>query len=253
MANPAGNYPGRMILVGTLRTGYSAFAYLVTGRSSGSQQRYATAFREDERAIRILPTDPNAPFDPLRHYRAVHITNHGLAVISNSDAPVLGATQCYVIAQEALCMDGDPLRHVLSRHGNEQDHPTDASKHTPRIMGVVMPATAKRTSCSVLGIARDKGFAKTFSVHGAPRGLFWAVPTYDGEVEYSPFNTDRLGRLQLEMGATSAQELAEELYEMTDHVDPKYGELRVCAVAGAQNSNGPGGWELGRKNRHEVK
>jgi hypothetical protein len=59
MPNPAGDYPGRQIFLGLLKSGEPAFAYFGSGRSPGSQQRYATKFLPEESSIRIRPLDPN--------------------------------------------------------------------------------------------------------------------------------------------------------------------------------------------------
>src|SRR3989338_5844389 len=89
MSNPAGNYPGRQIFVGALESGEEAFVYFCSGRSKGSQARFASSFLPGENAVRIRPIDPKEPFDKFRHYQAIKIDpKTETAVISNSQAPV---------------------------------------------------------------------------------------------------------------------------------------------------------------------
>ena len=52
--------------------------------------------------------------------------------------------------------------------------------------------------------------------------------------------------------ATNPKDLADEIYGMSDYIDPKHGELRVAVVAGIDNGNGPGGWNIAIRNRHKF-
>lgn len=86
-------------------------------------------------------------------------------------------------------------------------------------------------------------------------GCLTFVQTYNGDVDYKAFDPrDLSGGLSIfHAEAGTAQQLADEIYDMSDYADPKYGELRVWCVAGVRNGRGPGGWEIGRRNRHQVK
>ncbi|KHO48014.1 MAG: hypothetical protein QT00_C0001G0026 [archaeon GW2011_AR5] len=250
MANPAGNYPGRQIFLGTLSTGHPAFAYFGSGRSAGSQGRYATDFIEGENSIRINPTDAKEKFDPFRHYQAVRIQpSTGLLVVSNSQAPVDAVYEAYWLGHKVKRSPHFFVSGLLRQLGPEYD---SEEKPTSRIVGVAYNDGSGWLQ--MLGITDKVGEAVETSPFATEPGVLRFVPTYDGNVDYKNFDPVKLkvGGTNFASMSRSPQELAEEIYEMSDYVDPKYGELRVWCVAGVQNGNGPGGWELGRRNRHEV-
>jgi IMP cyclohydrolase len=250
MANPAGNYPGRQIFLGTLATGEPAFAYFGSGRSAGSQKRYASPFIEGENAVRIKPVDPKEKFDPFRHYQAVKINPEtGLVVLSNSQAPVDAVYEYYWLAPKVGREDNLYLQHLLEAIGPEYD---SKDKPTSRILGVKFRNPLfMRGWESHLGIT-DQMYRGSQVAFDENPGLFYFVPTYDGKVEYANFDRNNLGVDAVELDATTAQELADEIYESSDYADLKYGELRVWCVAGVQNGNGPGGWEIARRNRFSI-
>ena len=142
MANPGGDYPGRQIFLGGLKSGHPAFVYFVSGRSKASQSRYATPFDESERAVRIKPTDTKEPFDPFRHYQAVRIElETGLLLVSNSQAPndMLVESYRFIPAGEInpynYRLHPRYMKSVLELAGSEHD---SIEKPTPRIAGMVL-------------------------------------------------------------------------------------------------------------------
>ena len=250
MANPGGNYPGRQIFVGGLKCGHPAFAYFGSGRSSRSQQRYAAPFDERESAVRIKHVDPDEKFDSFRHYQAVKINPEtGLAVISNSQAPVDMLVEGYRFKS------GDEGLHFLYRClkliGPEND---SKENPTPRIAAALFPLTGQEQFSLmryVIGIVTPTRCIQDDTlVCGVGRLQY--VQTYDGHVDYGSFNAPLLFSSEMQVEATDARQLADEIYDMSDYVDPKYGELRVWCVAGVRNGNGPGGWEIAGRNRHQV-
>lgn len=251
MTNPGGNYPGRQPWVGATKEGKPAWVYLVTGRSEPSQQRIATAYLFGEDAIRINPVKRSTPHDRFRHYQAVRITPSGVAVISNSQAPqdmLIERYECISPAERAAAGN---VERVLAAAGPEYDN---AKNPTPRVVGVVFPL-GKDLFDATLGVTKelDKAFERIVFPSADP-GKFSYVQTYDGNVEYGPFDERLLldEKTDVELESTDPQGLADEVYAKTDYIDPKYGDLRVCAVAGVFNGNGPGGWEIRRKNRHRM-
>ena len=247
MANPGGNYPGRQIFIGSLKTGEPAFAYFVSGRSSGSQQRYVSRFLENENAVRIKPTNPDEPFDIFRHYQAVRIDpKTGLLVVSNSQAPVDPLVEAFA-CEPSQVLSGY-MKDLLAAIGPEYDSKTNP---TPRIAGAIVPIE-DRFAQGIAITARKRSAQETSGMMPLDGVLTW-VATYDGNVNYGPFNGFLAvhGGTKYAAAAKTAQELAEEIYDISDYTDPKYGELRVCTVAGVRNGNGPGGWELARRNRRE--
>lgn len=247
MANPGGKYPGRQIFLGALKTGKPAFAYFVSGRSQASQRRYATPFIEAENAVRIRPVDTQERFDPFRHYQAVKIDpDTGLAVVSNSQAPVDPVFEAYKFMEEK---NAKFLAGLLRAIGPEYDNKENP---TPRIMGVFIPTN--ESGIGMLSITTGKG-TTAIEFDCEPYFGLSHVQTYDGNVNYRAFDPNAVKRNHLpgfRPVSTTARQLADEIYEMSDYTDPQYGELRVCAVAGVRSGKGPGGWELARRNRHDV-
>jgi IMP cyclohydrolase len=247
MPNPAGDYPGRQIFLGLLKSGEPAFAYFGSGRSPGSQQRYATKFLPEESSIRIRPLDSKEKFDPFRHYQAVRIDPAtGLAVVSNSQAPVDAVFEAYLFMTDERKASRRFLEKLLEVIGPEYDNPKNPEKSTSRVVGVIYPT--KDGPGHVLGITTEP-FTADQRIFRAVEGELGWVSTYDGKIDYSNFDMARFPGT-FKTSAKTAQELADEIYEMSDYIDPKYGELRVWTVAGVRNGNGPGGWEIARRNRH---
>ena len=253
MPNPAGNYPGRQIFLGGLKTGWTAFVYLVSGRSTSSQQRIVYPYDERERSMRISPTNPRESHDPFRHYEAVKIwTSNGVLVVSNNQATVDPVLEGYALMTDKERKDTLLLRDQLDAVGPEYDNPNRA-KCTPRVTGVIFPRGKKWVqSLGIVAQRKRVSVVRTRDVNYD--GKFDWVSTYDGEVDYSAFDVQKLleGETVFEFTEDTAQGLADELFEMTDYEDPTYGILRVCTIAGVRNGNGPGGWNLARRNRHEL-
>src|SRR3989338_2106191 len=200
MTNPAGNYPGRQIFLGGLQAGHPAFVYLVSGRSKGSQERIADPYDERECAIRISPVDPKEKFDPFRHYQAVKIwPSNGILVVSNNQATVDPVLEGYALMTDKERTSATLLRDVLHAVGPEYDN-KDRNKCTPRITGVVYPAV--KTWKQALGITTKRGNIRASFVPPEEvlvrhldvqyLGRFDYVPTYNGEVDYSKFDVQRL-------------------------------------------------------------
>lgn len=237
MKNPCLPYPGRQIFVGTLPNGLPAFGYLVTGRSPESQQRRAE-YRADENAVRILPLDPDATFDPLRHYRAVKINpESNVLVVSNSEAPV-----------DELLAKPDDMRGILKKYGPEPD-----ASRTPRIACTIY--RVGDIFVRHLGIVTaDRILALRSALN--QRGSFSTVSTYGGRLEdpLASLDTDLLlgHDLDIVVESTAPNQLADELYEISHEPNPR-GDMRVCTVTGALNNKSPVGWELAIKNRFGAK
>lgn len=251
MANPGGNYPGRQPWVGLLGD-LPAFAYFGSGRSPQSQQRYAAPFDERESAIRIKPVNPNEEFDPFRHYQAVRIDPEtGIVVISNSQAPQDPLVETYKFDGHEGETAEIRAEKILAAIGPEYDN---KKKPTSRVIGIIDPR--KNPVKLVIGITTKLDYAVLRRIDPFYINKVFLVQTYDGQVEYANFDPRCLDDYQYSLAfptlVTTAQQLAHEIYEMSNYVDPKYGELRVWCVAGVRNGKGPGGWEIARRNRHQV-
>lgn len=249
MANPGGNYPGRQIFVGHTIKDEPAFVYFGSGRSQKSQQRYAAPFDPKENAIRIRPLDRDEEFDPFRHYQAVRINPEtGLVVVSNSQAPVDALAEGFAFIDPTERAFSHLPKDLLAAVGPEYDNKKE-EKRTPRIVGVIYETDNDIFNATLAVTDRPGRSAQLVAENNVGSGCFRWVPTYNGAVDYISFNLVLLGANLFALHGTSARALADEVYEMSDYVDPKYGELRVWAVAGVHNGKGPGGWDLAVRNR----
>ena len=253
MPNPAGNYPGRQIFLGSTLEENPAFVYVVTGRSDPSKGRYASPYLSDQNAIRMRPIDPKEPFDQFRHYQAVMIDPEtGLLVVSNSQAPVDAVSEHYKFVTDDEKLSDGFAQNMLSLIGPEYD---SKDKPTSRIIGVSAPCSG--SWMNILAITAEKGSAystvDTPSKHNALQpGTFRFVPTYSGNVDYKNFDALKLKLDQtlFKTQETEAEALVQAFYDLTDYTDDKYGDLRVCTIAGVRNGRGPqGDWQLKTKNR----
>jgi hypothetical protein len=245
MSNPAGNYPGRQIFLGSIN-GLPAFAYLVTGRSEQSKNRYASI--EDGNSIRIKPLDEHESFDNFRHYQAVKINpDTGLLVVSNSQAPVDAVFEAYTFRT-----DEEKKEHFLERLlgaiGPEYDTNV-LHKRTPRIVGVSFSSANDWTNTLGISTSKRHGFDIIFNTQ-EKNELRW-VSTYNGDIDYRSFDPMLLvdSKNIFVPESNNSGDLANEIYSMTDYIDGKYGDLRACVIAGMHNNSGPGGWNIFIKNR----
>ena len=249
MPNPAGAYPGMQIFAGAIKSRESAFAYFLSGRSPESQQRYASHAR-GQSIVKIKPLNPRKLFDKFRHYNAVKIDSEtGTLVVGNNEGPINLALEAFSHKddrKEAI----EYLQRMLGASGHEHDE-----KSTPRIIGVVRPDNPNKPDygVSVLAITDRPNYAAVKEFPGEPGRFHW-VSTFNGEIDYKTFNAYDLGNPThvIDLNATSSQELADEIFEMSDYNDDKYGELRVCAIAGVRTRKGPGGWNIAIRNRHKF-
>ncbi|MBI4162107.1 MAG: hypothetical protein HY513_00360 [Candidatus Aenigmarchaeota archaeon] len=147
------------------------------------------------------------------------------------------------------------LWNVLRSAGPEYDN-EDRPKCTSRITGVMFPIDGKwRQALGVVTKRNDPMAVAVGARDIAYDGKFHWVPTYDGNVDYANFpDPQRVqrGETVFEFKAETPQGLADELFDMTDYKDPKYGLLRVCTIAGVRNGKGPGGWDFAVQNRHDI-
>ncbi len=123
---------------------------------------------------------------------------------------------------------------------------------TPRIAAAIFPLVDQKCLFSYnIGIVTQTRLVHDIDIL-SNNGNLQYVQTYDGNVDYGPFNASLLFKSRIQVEAITAQQLADEIYDMSDYVDPKYGDLRVWCVAGVRDGNELGGWEIARRNRHQV-
>ncbi|MDI6721838.1 MAG: IMP cyclohydrolase, partial [Candidatus Aenigmarchaeota archaeon] len=215
-----------------------------------------TSFLPRENAIRINPIDTEEPFDQFRHYQAVRIDpDSGLLLVSNSQAPNDAIFEAYKFRDMREDYAQDTAELILRSIGPEYD---SKKNPTPRIIGVFTPDEVYGID---LGIVSDDQCGICFFPN-LYDGVLWYIQTYDGNVNYGPFDLIRILEPTWEgnfldaphyvASAKSPGELAEEIYGISDYADTRYGDLRVCCASGIRNGNGPGGWEIAVRNRHEI-
>jgi len=252
MANPSGNYPGRQIFLGGLKSGCPAFVYFGSGRSDLSKKRYVQDI-EDGQAMRINPLNPNEKVDIFRHYQAVRIDPRtGLIVVSNSQAPNDAVFEAYMYMDEGEKLSGGFLRNIMELIGPEYDDrkisadgvvTIDKTKiPTPRVIGVMFPDNSGAFHYTPMFTPKmDLSLGLTHAVQF--NGMLEFIQTYNGDVDYKPFDYAHTARV-FETEASTAEQLANELYEISDYEDSEYGILRVWSLAGVRNGDGPGGWDI---------
>src|SRR4030042_1178267 len=129
MKNPSGPYPGRQLFLGVTKDKRPAFAYLVTGRSPQSRERFATP---KENSIIMGPTG-NAPYDWLRHYMAVKYDNAiGLAAVSNGIQTEAIFETYKLLYHAGSAPNKSYIKKIMDGANFEPD-----SLSTPRIAGVI--------------------------------------------------------------------------------------------------------------------
>lgn len=249
MSNPAGNYPGRQIFVGQLANGQDAFCLFASGRSEQSKMRYAKESLSEDSSVRILPTvvkDYGRAWKDYYHAVRVH-PESGLLVVSNSQAPMDSIMEVFTHSQleeRNLSL----LAEILMGLGPEYDNPNTA-KRTPRIIGIFYPST--NGFARGIGISHARAKGKAVDVSTQPKGKLAWISTYNGSVDYQPYDptTWSASTFSFTTPATTAHELANEVFDMSNYIDEKYGDLRVLAIAGVRTGKGVGGWEFGIRNR----
>ncbi|MBI4018463.1 MAG: hypothetical protein HY368_02540, partial [Candidatus Aenigmarchaeota archaeon] len=240
--NPGGEYPGRQIFAGALRTGEPAFAYFGSGRSPESQERLAV-LAADALSVSIRPLR-QVPHDKYRHYDAVKIDSEtGAAVVSNSQKPLAEAFEaCARFAKSGQSSNElqQTLLKILKAIGPEDDE-----RRTPRILGAVLP----NKNLNALAFASEsETVCITFP---AKPGEFLFVQTYNG-IAAGPFDASmlRIGRTVFRTNAANAEQLSVDIYEASDYEDARHGELRVWCAAGVK---GDSGWDLKIINKHSAR
>jgi IMP cyclohydrolase len=231
-------YPGRVIIIGTLADGGSAIAYAVTGRSPSSQARKFVV--GDDGNVYTRPTDETllAKGNPaLLVYPALMFYGQSIAVsngaqtrlvfeelIRNNDqfaSPVELLVKAFRTPQFVAGID-------ITRF--EPDDPN----FTPRISGCLTPAGA------ALAITKRGGQSEPLrSFHDVPLSLPGRgrlIATYTGE-NANPLPSFVGEPLDIEIVAETVDELAESLYVA---LGPKSGEpdYRVAVVAAVHLGEG---------------
>jgi len=224
--NPDGPYPGRQIFVGITKKGEPCFAYLVTGRSPGSRERKA---EKKGNIIRIMPSDSNTTFDPLRHYIAVKYDNElGLAVITNGiqTEAIFENYRLSINLKGQKIVEAPQLLHSLLDYAEAEPD----SYHTPRIAAAI--AYGNGAPQAVIGtIGVNHGHTEEINIEPTNNGCLAVVSTYDGNMDNPKPNIHCPTLFCYECFAETPKELAKHIFEISA---AKYegDDIRVCTIAG---------------------
>jgi IMP cyclohydrolase len=237
MKNPNGPYPGRQLFVGMTAEKKPAFAYLVTGRSAASRERFAKAMGD---SIIMGPTG-DAPYDWLRHYMATRVDNAiGLAAVSNG----IQTEAVYEMYKLLYHTNHAPDISFMNKIMDGADYEPD-SISTPRITGVIMNPPGKTEPVYYLSIVTNGRPAAAWEVQ-PKAGRFYGVSTYHGSMEKpGAFNIEG-GPAELKVDAKTPQEIADFLYGISA-AEYQGDDIRVCAIGGIREGNT---WKTALINRH---
>lgn len=227
MSNPNGPYPGRQIFVGTTVIGDPCFAYLVTGRSPGSRKRKAKRLGD---IIRIMPSENDAPFDPLRHYIAVkHDARIKFAAITNGiqTEAIFEAYKLWINLERQNISEAPELIHnLLESAGAEPD-----SYHTPRIAAVISVPENGIPQAVIGTIGENHGRTDEILIKPKYNGQLTVVSTYGGDMDNPEPNTHCPNLFSYECLAENQTELAKHIFGVST-AQYQGEDIRVCAVAG---------------------
>jgi IMP cyclohydrolase len=238
MKNPNGPYPGRQLFVGMTGDKKPAFAYLVTGRSAASRERFAKAMGDSI----IMGPIGNAPYDWLRHYMAFRYDNNiGLAALSNGIQTEAIFEMYKLLYHCGQAPDVKYIKQVMDGAGFEPD-----SMSTPRISAVIMKPAGKTEPVYYASIVTNGRPAAGWEVK-PKAGMFYGVSTYHGNMEKpGAYDIDK-GLAELKVEAKTPQEIADFLYGISA-AEYQGDDIRVCAVGGIREGNV---WKTALINRHK--
>ena len=237
MKNPNGPYPGRQLFLGMTADGQPAFAYLVTGRSPASRERFAKPMGESI----IMGPIGNVPYDWLRHYMATRVDNTiGLMTVSNG-IQTEAIFEMYKLLYHTLhAPDDSYIKKIMDGADYEPD-----SISTPRIAGVIMNPPGKTDPVYYAAIVTNGRPAAAWQIK-PKAGTFYGVSTYHGNMEKpGAFNIDG-GPAELQIAAKIPQAIADYVYEISA-ADYQGDDIRVCALGGVRGKDN--GWEIAVINR----
>lgn len=188
-------YPGRGILVGTIRE-RAVIAYFLMGRSENSRNRVV---REEGDTLRIdLCDDGKATSTKLILYTPVRVCN-GSIIVTNGD-------QTETICESLL--GGHSFQYALSTRGYEPDAPN----YTPRISAMVLP-TGRYTIGMLRKSSRSVDCVRKYWSYDAQEGIGRLIHTYESDGDPLPTFVGEPRELAL---SGEPEELANELWSALD-------------------------------------
>lgn len=211
------DYPGRLIIIGADRTGKSFIVlYAITGRSPSSQAR---KIEYSGHKFLVKPTDEsilNTGNVDLLIYPAI-LLSEGIVVSNGKQTDDI----------QAASLDAGNAVQILKMSLAKWDYEPDAPTFTPRISAYILPS--KSAAFSIIKRSED-GTAqrKYFEIPLLP-GQGKMISTYTGE------NKDPLPSFgnypeDVSLSCSSAEDMAEAVYEAMKPKGEKCGDFRVAVV-----------------------
>jgi IMP cyclohydrolase len=211
-------YPGRIIILGQDKSGENAVViYAITGRSPSSQAR---KMEHSQDTIWIKPTDKNllekGNID-LLIYPSVFCLPQGIAVSNGKQT----------VDVMACLGQGESAAEILAFALKNWDYEPDGPTFTPRISGCVLPN--KKAAVSIIKRSPNgKTIRNLFEFPLVP-GKAKMIMTYEG-VNLDPLPSYSGEPLDLEIIASSPQEVAEDVYKALEPEDTEK-DFRVAVAS----------------------
>ena len=238
MKNPNGPYPGRQLFLGMTAESKPAIAYLVTGRSPASRERFAKPMCDSI----IMGPIGNQPYDWLRLYMATKVDNAiGLMTVTNG----IQTEAIFEMYKLLYHTKHQPDKKYINQVMDGADYEPD-SISTPRISGVIMNPPDKAEPVYYVSIVTNGKPAAAWEVKPNP-GLFYGVSTYHGDMDNPGAYDISKGPAELKVTAKTPQEIAGFIYEISA-ANYKDDDIRVCGIGGVREGNV---WKTALINRHK--
>jgi IMP cyclohydrolase len=194
-------YPGRLIIIGQEKNRGNILAvYAITGRSASSQARKLV--REAE-TIWVKPTDKDLLKQgniELLIYPSVFCLPQGIAISNGKQS----------VDVMACLGQGESAAEVLAFALKNWDYEPDAPTFTPRISACILPN--KSAALSLIKKASDDSTLRNIYEFSLAPGKGRMVMTYEGE-NIDPLPAYAGEPQEIDIEGTSAQEIAENVYE----------------------------------------
>jgi len=195
----AGEYPGRMIILGRDPSGkYNIVVYAITGRSPSSQARKII---QKNQGFWVKPTDSDILSqgnEELLIYPSILFRN-GIAVSNGRQTDDIARSM-------ELCNDA---LHSLIFSLQSWDYEPDSPSFTPRISGCIYKG--EKAALSILKRGNDGTTLRYFFGIPLIKGHVKMIATYTGE-NVDPLPSFQGEPLDVEMALQTPEETAEEFY-----------------------------------------
>jgi len=211
------DYPGRLIIIGSDRTGKSTIVlYAITGRSPSSQSR---KIEYSDHKFFVKPTDESILKTgnvDLLIYPAIFLSE-GIVVSNGKQTDDIQAASKVV---------GDAAQ-ILKMSMEKWEYEPDAPTYTPRISGCVL--SPENAALSIIKRSEDGSAERKYFEIPLLHGQGKMISTYSGE------NKDPLPSFgnypeDVSLDCSSAEDMAEAAYEAMKPKGDTSGDFRVAVA-----------------------